>query len=108
MKFNKKYETLLTTDTAGMMDYWSSTTYKFPKGVLAFKHKMDTDLYAMMRAKTRVRTRTLACEPRRHTKGNSPAQSRPTGPIRRRKRGYILMTDQSDAGSGSAAGSVAP
>ena len=54
MKFNKKYETLLTTDTAGMMDYWSSVTYKFPKGVLTFKHKIDTDLYAMARAKTQV------------------------------------------------------
>jgi len=62
MKFNKKYETLLTTDTAGMMDYWSSTTYRFPKGVLSFKHKIDTDLYAMARAKTQACSLELSAD----------------------------------------------
>jgi len=62
MKFNKKYETLLTTDTAGMMDYWSSTTFKLPKGVLTFKHKIDTDLYSMARSKTRACSLELSAD----------------------------------------------
>jgi peptidylprolyl isomerase domain and WD repeat-containing protein 1 len=40
MRFNYKYETLVTTDAAGMINYWSSTEFKFPSHVVSFKHKV--------------------------------------------------------------------
>jgi WD40 repeat protein len=42
MRFNYKYETLVTTDAAGMISYWSSTEFKHPSQVVSFKHKVRT------------------------------------------------------------------
>lgn len=37
---------------AGMIEYWSGTDYTFPQDVVSFKLKLDTDLYALAKAKT--------------------------------------------------------
>ena len=34
-----------------MIDYWSATTYKFPTTGVKFQYKLETDLYAMAKAK---------------------------------------------------------
>ena len=35
----------------GMIEYWSATTYSFPEADVDFSTKMDTDLYALPKAK---------------------------------------------------------
>lgn len=34
-----------------MIEYWSATTYSFPEADVDFSTKMDTDLYALPKAK---------------------------------------------------------
>lgn len=35
-----------------MIEYWSGTDYTFPQEAVTFKLKLDTDLYALAKAKT--------------------------------------------------------
>jgi len=35
-----------------VIEYWSGTTLKFPSEAVAFRFKLDTDLYALAKAKT--------------------------------------------------------
>ncbi len=37
---------------AGMIEYWSGSDYAFPQDQVAFKMKLDTDLFALAKAKT--------------------------------------------------------
>ena len=37
--------------TAGVIEYWSGSTYTFPQDQVAFSMKLDTDLYALAKAK---------------------------------------------------------
>jgi hypothetical protein len=41
---------------AGIIEYWSATTLKQPAEGLAFRFKLDTDLYALAKAKTAARS----------------------------------------------------
>ncbi len=41
---------------AGIIEYWSATTLKQPGEGLAFRFKLDTDLYALAKAKTVARS----------------------------------------------------
>ena len=36
----------------GMIEYWTGSNYTFPQDVVTFKLKLDTDLYALAKAKT--------------------------------------------------------
>lgn len=55
MKFNAKFEIVVSADKNGMLEYWTGTKhdYKFPKCV-TFQSKMDTDLYEFVKLKTSV------------------------------------------------------
>ena len=37
---------------AGMIEYWTGSDYTFPKAQVAFSMKLDTDLFALAKAKT--------------------------------------------------------
>jgi hypothetical protein len=47
---------LLLLACAGFIEYWSSTDLKFPAAAVKFKLKMETDLFALAKAKTVART----------------------------------------------------
>ncbi|KAK3235787.1 Peptidylprolyl isomerase [Cymbomonas tetramitiformis] len=51
MRFNLAYEVVISADTAGLLDYWSPVTYKFPEGVTSFKYKLETDLFTFVKTK---------------------------------------------------------
>ena len=36
---------------AGMIEYWSASDYSFPEDTVDFRTKIDTDLYALPKAK---------------------------------------------------------
>ena len=40
---------------SGVIEYWSGTTLKFPAEAVSFRFKLDTDLYALAKAKTAAR-----------------------------------------------------
>ena len=44
MKFNAQHDTVVSIDEAGIIEYWSPTTYNMPDNIL-FQYKTDTDLY---------------------------------------------------------------
>ena len=46
IKYNPIYETVLSVDSKGMIEYWTGpkSDYAFPKTVL-FRSKLDTDLF---------------------------------------------------------------
>jgi len=51
MKYNDLYETIVSIDSMGMIEYWSSNNFEFPTNV-EFKFKTDTDLYEFAKKKT--------------------------------------------------------
>mmetsp|Transcript_19721 Transcript_19721/g.29467 ORF Transcript_19721/g.29467 Transcript_19721/m.29467 type:complete len:649 (+) Transcript_19721:48-1994(+) len=50
MKFNEKYNCVVSVDKKGMIEYWSTITYKTPKNV-RWTYKTDTDLYELRKKK---------------------------------------------------------
>ncbi|CAI5477995.1 unnamed protein product [Closterium sp. Yama58-4] len=52
MQFNVTANVVVSTDSSGMIEYWSADTYTFPSSSVCFKYKTDTDLYALAKAKT--------------------------------------------------------
>ncbi|KAK9828550.1 hypothetical protein WJX72_000712 [[Myrmecia] bisecta] len=51
MKFNVARDTVVTSDAKGVIEYTSASTYTFPTGEVSFQSKLDTDLYALAKAK---------------------------------------------------------
>jgi len=51
MKFNENQSSVITCDAKGLIEYWSTTDYKFPTDV-QFKFKTETDLYDLAKNKT--------------------------------------------------------
>ncbi|KAF4532794.1 hypothetical protein B566_EDAN002644 [Ephemera danica] len=53
MKFNPRFETIVSVDQAGMLEYWTGpkTQFSFPKCV-KFRSKLDTNLYEFGKNKT--------------------------------------------------------
>ncbi|XP_044020804.1 peptidylprolyl isomerase domain and WD repeat-containing protein 1 isoform X1 [Aphidius gifuensis] len=53
MKFNPIYETCISIDKAGIIEYWTTPKheYKFPK-IVKFESKLDTDLFEFVKNKT--------------------------------------------------------
>ncbi|DBA81879.1 TPA: hypothetical protein ACH3X1_007594 [Trebouxia sp. C0004] len=52
MRFNSYHDTVISVDAKGMIEYWSGSDYAFPQDQVAFKMKLDTDLFALAKAKT--------------------------------------------------------
>lgn len=52
MRYNSNRNTVISVDTKGLIEYWSGTDYAFPQEAVTFKLKLDTDLYALAKAKT--------------------------------------------------------
>eukprot|EP01138_Halocafeteria_seosinensis_P001278 gb/GECG01001311.1/.p1 GENE.gb/GECG01001311.1/~~gb/GECG01001311.1/.p1 ORF type:complete len:737 (+),score=111.85 gb/GECG01001311.1/:1-2211(+) len=48
MSYNQKYNTVISTDARGTIEYWKSDTFEPPgKDITRFSLKMDTSLYAL-------------------------------------------------------------
>jgi peptidylprolyl isomerase domain and WD repeat-containing protein 1 len=47
---------MLRACTAGFIEYWSCEDYKHPAAAVRFAMKMDTDLFALAKAKTSARS----------------------------------------------------
>ena len=62
MAFNEVHGCVISTDTKGVIEYWSPSTRELVKEEdgLAFGSKFKTDLYALMKAKTRAKCMTVA------------------------------------------------
>lgn len=56
MTYNSRYETIVSVDQAGILEYWTGakTDYKFPAKIVSFESKLDTDLYEFVKNKTIV------------------------------------------------------
>lgn len=53
MRYCPAIDTVVSTDQKGFIEYWSGSTFKAPPpGVVSFSLKMDTDLFALAKAKT--------------------------------------------------------
>eukprot|EP00898_Chlorokybus_atmophyticus_P009121 jgi/Chlat1/920/Chrsp108S01359 len=52
MRYNKAHEAVVSAHADGVLEYWSSADYKFPSDRVRFKFKLDTDLFALAKAKT--------------------------------------------------------
>lgn len=53
LQFNPIYETCISIDKAGIIEYWTTPKheYKFPK-MVKFESKLDTDLFEFVKNKT--------------------------------------------------------
>ncbi|RWS20331.1 peptidylprolyl isomerase domain and WD repeat-containing protein 1-like protein, partial [Leptotrombidium deliense] len=54
LKYNHVFSTMVSVDTNGMLEYWSSpeNDYKFPQSVVDFQYKIETDLFEFVKTKT--------------------------------------------------------
>ncbi|KAG6761770.1 hypothetical protein POTOM_035003 [Populus tomentosa] len=56
MKYNSVFDTVISVDAKGLIEYWSPTTLKFPESEVKFRLKSDTDLFEIVKSKTSVST----------------------------------------------------
>ncbi|QCE09438.1 hypothetical protein DEO72_LG10g657 [Vigna unguiculata] len=54
MKYNAVYDSVLSADAKGIIEYWSPVTLQFPEDEVNFKLKSDTDLFEIAKCKTSV------------------------------------------------------
>ncbi|KAJ0806414.1 putative peptidylprolyl isomerase transcription factor WD40-like family [Helianthus annuus] len=54
MRYNPVFDTVVSADTMGIIDYWDATTLQFPETGVNFRLKSDTDLFAIAKCKTSV------------------------------------------------------
>ncbi|KAF4385461.1 hypothetical protein G4B88_005793 [Cannabis sativa] len=54
MKYNQVFDTVISADTKGMIEYWSPVTLQFPDDKVKFRFKSDTNLYEIIKCKTTV------------------------------------------------------
>lgn len=52
MKANDPYETVVSIDSKGLVEYWSANDYEFPASTVKYAYKTDTDLYEFAKSKT--------------------------------------------------------
>eukprot|EP00727_Mastigamoeba_balamuthi_P010741 m51a1_g629 putative peptidylprolyl isomerase domain and wd repeat-containing protein 1-like (649) ;mRNA; r:144654-147099 len=52
IRYNGKFNTVITADKSGMIEYWDPQTLQFPEAAVKFRYKMDTDLFAFVEART--------------------------------------------------------
>ncbi|XP_019056376.1 PREDICTED: peptidyl-prolyl cis-trans isomerase CYP71 isoform X2 [Tarenaya hassleriana] len=54
MKYNPVFNTVISADTKGIIEYWSPVTLQFPESEVNFKLKSDTNLFEILKCKTTV------------------------------------------------------
>ncbi|KAG0497286.1 hypothetical protein HPP92_001759 [Vanilla planifolia] len=54
MRYNHIYDTVISADANGVLDYWSPANLQFPEDGLSFRLKTDTNLFDIAKAKTTV------------------------------------------------------
>jgi peptidylprolyl isomerase domain and WD repeat-containing protein 1 len=52
MRFNEAHSTVISVDAKGVIEYWDAGSHAFPSDTVSFDSKLDTDLYALAKAKT--------------------------------------------------------
>ena len=62
ISYNPVFKVAVSTDRIGMVEYWNGQEkhYAFPKSVVKFKFKTDTDLYTLAKEKTYAATLTMS------------------------------------------------
>uniref|UniRef100_A0A2P2LCW0 peptidylprolyl isomerase n=1 Tax=Rhizophora mucronata TaxID=61149 RepID=A0A2P2LCW0_RHIMU len=56
MKYNHAFDTVISADEKGIIEYWKPATLQFPEGEVNFKLKSDTNLFEILKCKTSVST----------------------------------------------------
>ncbi|VFQ82800.1 unnamed protein product [Cuscuta campestris] len=54
MKYNHIFDTVISADDKGIIEYWSPTTLQFPEDVVSFKLRSDTNLFEFVKCKTTI------------------------------------------------------
>ncbi|CAH9072697.1 unnamed protein product [Cuscuta europaea] len=54
MKYNHNFDTVISADEKGIIEYWNPSTLQFPEEVVNFKLKSDTNLYEFVKCKTTI------------------------------------------------------
>ncbi|KAG2329978.1 hypothetical protein Bca52824_001158 [Brassica carinata] len=54
MKYNPVYDTMISGDIKGLIEYWSPATLQFPEDEVNFKLKSDTNLFEIIKCKTAI------------------------------------------------------
>ncbi|KAJ1401785.1 WD40/YVTN repeat-like-containing domain superfamily, partial [Sesbania bispinosa] len=54
MKYNHVYDSVISADAKGIIEYWNPTTLQFPENEVNFKLKSDTNLFEIVKCKTSV------------------------------------------------------
>ncbi|KAF7150825.1 hypothetical protein RHSIM_Rhsim02G0084400 [Rhododendron simsii] len=56
MKYNHVFDTVISVDAKGIIEYWNPATLQFPEDGVNFRLKSDTDLFEIVKCKTTVST----------------------------------------------------
>ncbi|KAM5585291.1 hypothetical protein ABKV19_004599 [Rosa sericea] len=54
MRYNHEYDTVISADEKGMIEYWNPATLEFPESGMKFRFKSDTNLFDIVKCKTSV------------------------------------------------------
>ncbi|KAA8544222.1 hypothetical protein F0562_022234 [Nyssa sinensis] len=54
MKYNHIFDTVISADIKGIIEYWNPATLQFPENGVNFKLKSDTNLFEIVKCKTSV------------------------------------------------------
>jgi len=52
LKYNEIFDTVISADQKGVIEYWSASNYSFPVDTVQFQYKTDTNLYEFAKSKT--------------------------------------------------------
>ncbi|ESR37539.1 hypothetical protein CICLE_v10028028mg [Citrus x clementina] len=54
MRYNPVFDTVISADDKGIIEYWSPHTLQFPESEVSFRLKSDTNLFEILKSKTTV------------------------------------------------------
>ncbi|XP_043701537.1 peptidyl-prolyl cis-trans isomerase CYP71 isoform X2 [Telopea speciosissima] len=54
MKYNHTFDTVISADSKGIIEYWCPATLQFPENGISFRLKSDTNLFEVVKCKTTV------------------------------------------------------
>ncbi|KAI4386111.1 hypothetical protein MLD38_004072 [Melastoma candidum] len=54
MRYNHMFDTVISSDSKGIIEYWNPGTFAFPEDEVKFKLKSDTNLFEIVKCKTTV------------------------------------------------------
>lgn len=54
MKYNHVFDSVISADANGIIEYWNPTTLQFPENEVNFRLKSDTNLFEIVKCKTTV------------------------------------------------------